>query len=281
MDKIHGWCAIVCRGTDAAGVRRLVDALSIRGLDARPMRASRLAPPGGGDAPRVAVCRLPSGTPATEMSCLSALEDRWPWVNRPSRVAFVHDKLATLGALARAGLPVPPTVCVSRDQEACLDGLTGDRFAVKPVHGAAGHGVTICSGRDRALRRARAFADLSGPVLIQPYLGEGIDHRLFVIDGAVVAAMQRVPDPRDGRGNTLYGARVENWDPPPADRELALAAAAVLGLEVAGVDLVETERSSLVLEANSCPGFSAIEACTGVDLAGLVADLTLSRAASR
>ena len=169
---------------------------------------------------------------------------------------------------------------VVRDVAGDLGGLPGDRFVVKPLRGAAGHGVTVGLDRERAVRHARAFAELTGSALVQSCLGTGLDRRLFIIDGVVVAAMERRPTAH-GRGSVLYGGDARPWQPNDAQRALGLAASAVLGLDVAAVDLLDDHGRDVALEVNACPGFAAIEAVTGLDIEGMLADATLRRCGLR
>lgn len=240
-----------------------------RGVTARPL----LLPEVGASpvAPVTFLCRLPSGTRAADLRRLLPLEQSGTWINRPSALLRAHDKPASLELLRGRGVPAVPTVLVERDGEVDLSELRGDRFVVKPAIGLSGHGVTPGLDRERAAACARAFAELSGRALVQPSIGGGVDRRLFVIDGRVVAAMERVPRAEDGRGNTRYGAVPRRWSSTPRDEEIAIRASAVLGLEVAGVDLLHDGGEPLVLEVNSCPGITAIEAATGVDVADALA----------
>lgn len=280
-------------------MRKLLDACARAGTPARARRPAELAAEfadegarggtgtpahAGPDAPagarRVLVTRLPSGTPLDELCALLPLEDAGArWINRPSRLLRAHDKAASLGALAAAGVPVVPTAVVRRDApDPDLDRLPGERYVVKPIHGAAGRGVTVGLDAARALRRARAFAELSGPALVQPYVGGGVDRRAFVVGGEIVASMQRTPRASGGRGNAFQGARIEPWRPGEAERDTALASARALGLDVAGVDLLADGR---VLEVNACPGLDAIALASGLDVAALLADFVIRTARVR
>jgi ribosomal protein S6--L-glutamate ligase len=203
--------------------------------------------------------------------------DGMPFLNRPSVVREVHDKAQALRRLADAGMDVPPTVFIKRDDVASLDALDGDVFVVKPATGAAGRGVTMNLDRRAALRSAIAFADASGPVLVQPALGEGIDRRLFVVAGKIVAAMERRPARPGERGSLHYGAEARKMEPSPAECDLALSAADLFGLDVAGVDLLRHDGRSIVLEVNACPGVEGIQTATGTDAAASIAEEVVRR----
>ena len=109
----------------------------------------------------VVVLRLPSGTPPDELDLLRGLAGRvGRWIDPPHLVGRAHHKPGALDILATAGIPVPPSVCLLRDEPGDLAGLPGDLFVLKPVRGAAGHGVTMALDRERALLHGRAHADL-------------------------------------------------------------------------------------------------------------------------
>lgn len=272
----------MCRLPPSPSNLRLLAAFSERGLDPRAVHPvalpahipPALRSPGRAAEAGVLLCRLPSGTPASWLLPARLAERGGQrFLNRPSALVTAHDKPATLLRLAQAGLPVPPTLCVVRDGPSDLDALPGERFVVKPVAGASGHGVTVGLGRAAASACAAAFADASGPVLVQPLLGEGLDRRLFLVGERIVAAMERRPAGRDGRGNLVYGAQPSPWQPSRDEQRLALDACRALALDVAAVDLLVHDGRALVLEVNSAPGLIGIERATGVDVAGAIATL--------
>lgn len=259
----EAWCALVCRRADVPGVVRLLAAARAGGLAMRTVHPDAA---GGVPVPDVVLPRLPSGGSLGRLAGWSAA----PCVNGPAAIALTQDKPAALARLAASGVPVPPTAVVSRHAPSDLAGLSGERFVVKPVQGAAGRGVGVGWTLEEAAARAAAFADLSGPALVQPQLGGGVDRRLFLVDGELVAAMERRPDPEDGRGSLLYGATATSIAPSDDELRLARRAADALALDVAGVDLLVTDDGPLVLEVNACPGLKGIEAATGVDVAGAI-----------
>jgi ribosomal protein S6--L-glutamate ligase len=274
-----GHVALVCRQDDAHGVARLLACAAARGLQLRPVAPARLAAPGDRGAPALAFTRLISGTPPWMLAPLWRAERLGlPFVNPPSALALAHDKAEALAALDAAGLRTVPTALVVRDADAAaaLAALPGERFVLKTVAGAAGRGVVVGLDRAAAARGAAAFADASGPVLVQPVMGGGVDRRLLVVGGRVVAAMERRPDPT-GRANLRVGAAATPFEPDAPQAALAVAAAAALRLDVAGVDLLSDERGPLLLEVNASPGLKGVEAVTGRDVAGAILDLLLAR----
>jgi ribosomal protein S6--L-glutamate ligase len=230
--------------------------------------------------PASALLRLPSGVAVEDLAalCVASQDVTTRWIDPPERVSAVHDKARCLALLARAGLPVPPTVVVRRDDAPDLSELPGEAFVVKPNRGSSGRGVTVGLGREDAARRASAFAELCGPALIQPLLGGGIDRRLLVLGGQVVAAMERVPAGADGRANTVYGASARSIQPNAEECRLAIAAAEVTGLLVAGVDLLKDGDRHVLLEVNTCPGLVALGSASGVDVGTMLVNLVLSEA---
>jgi len=290
---LSGRCGLVCRLPASPSNERLLAALQARGIAARAVHPAALstsvAPAGAagdaGDADAAAtlfVCRLPSGTPPAWLLPLRLAERAGRrFVNRPSALAVAHDKPEALARLSAAGLPVPPTRCIVSGGSDDLAGLPGERFVVKPAAGASGHGVTVGLDRATAAACAAAFADASGPVLVQPLLGEGLDRRLLLAGGRLIAAMERRPARLDGRGNLVYGARATALQPSAEETALALAAVRALQLDVAAVDLLVHEGRALVLEVNSAPGLVGIERATGIDVAGALAAFVADRLAER
>jgi ribosomal protein S6--L-glutamate ligase len=271
------------RTTRGPGVVRLVESFGARGVPAHPIRPAEFSAVAAAHPPAAAVLRLPSGAPESELEALAAIVSQtgaMSWINSVASVARAHDKLKSLALLEAADLPVPPTELVLRDVTDTMDSLPGERFVVKPLRGAAGHGVTVGLAREEATRHARAFADLTGSALVQACLGDGLDRRLFIVDGAVVGAMERRPTTH-GRGSVLYGGAARPWVPNDAQRTLGLRAAEVLGLDIAGVDLLDDRGRDVVLEVNACPGFAAIETVTGLDIAGSIAEMVLRRCGLR
>jgi ribosomal protein S6--L-glutamate ligase len=271
---------VACRLPESEANRAIVRACEARGIPARLGHPARIAAQPADDEALI-LCRLPSGVPAAWTSALLPAERRGrPFLNRPSALAVAHDKARALAVLAAAGLPVPPTVCVMRDGPTSLDALPGSRFVVKPVQGAAGRGVTMGLSRERAARCAAAFAEASGPALVQPLLGDGVDRRLLVVGDSIAAAFARRPRDPGARASLAYGGHAEPWSPDEVEQALGLAAARTLGLDVAGVDMLHDDAGPLLLEVNACPGLAGIGRASGRDVAAAIADLvhaTLAR----
>jgi ribosomal protein S6--L-glutamate ligase len=273
--------ALVCREEDAPGRARLLAASAACGVALRQVLPTALVPPGAPGAPALALVRLSSGTPPALLLPLRAAEARGlRFVNAPSALAVAHEKSAAHSALLAAGLPVVPTVAVVRDADAraALAPLHGARFVVKTATGSSGRGVVTDLSRAEAERCAAAFAELCGPVLVQPQLGGGVDRRLFVVDGRVVACMERRPGD-GGRANHRVGAPAAPFEPSTTEVALARRATAALRLDVAGVDLLVGPDGPLLLEVNTSPGLKGIETVTGRDVAGAILALASRRLA--
>jgi ribosomal protein S6--L-glutamate ligase len=275
-----GGCVLACRLPASEANRAVARACEARGVPVRTLHPADAAALPAADGALV-LCRLPSGVPAAWAGALLPAERAGrAFLNRPSALLLAHDKPRALAALAAAGLPVPPTVVVQRDGPAALAALPGERFVVKPVSGAAGRGVTMGLSRERAALCAAAFAELSGPVLVQPVLGDGVDRRLFVVGDAVAACFLRHPAAQGGRASLLYGGHGAPWSPDADELALGLAAVRALGLDIAGVDLLRTPDGPVVLEVNACPGLAGIARATGQDLAASIAGLVHATLAS-
>ncbi|MGE3966177.1 MAG: RimK family alpha-L-glutamate ligase [Planctomycetota bacterium] len=213
----------------------------------------------------------------TQLQVLEALGVR-P-LNTSAGIERARDKFRSLLRLSAQGLPVPHSVLV-KDLDridtvlADLDQASGaSDVVIKPVHGAQGRGVMLALGRTSAASVLEGLICAGQEVLVQEFLTAAVagDQRLLVLDGAVVGAVRRRPPAGGFRSNVHRGAIAEPLATTPAARALAVAAAGVLGLRFAGVDLVERRPGDLVvLEVNPSPGWEGLEKATGVDVAALV-----------
>ena len=117
-----------------------------------------------------------------------------------------------------------------------------------------------------------AFRQLDADIMVQEYIKEssGTDIRAFVIGNRVVAAMRRIAPEGEFRSNLHRGASVERIKLTTEENQIAIRAANILGLSIAGVDLMRSERGPLILEVNSSPGLQGIETCTNIDIASQI-----------
>jgi len=194
--------------------------------------------------------------------------------NTADAILRARDKLHSLQLLAREGIGLPTTVFGDNpDDTADLLKMLGDPpHVIKLNEGAQGQGVLLAEKRSAAQGMIEAFRGLYANFLVQEFIKEakGADLRCFVVGGRVVAAMQRQAPEGEFRANIHRGGTAIPVILTPQETEMALHAARVMGLGIAGVDLLRSTRGPLVLEVNSSPGLEGIEAATGVDVAGAI-----------
>lgn len=185
-----------------------------------------------------------------------------------------RDKLRSLQILSRAGLGLPKTVFsnYSKDVGAIIDKAGGAPVVIKLLEGTQGLGVVLADNRNSAESILEAFNGLQARVIVQEFIKEakGADIRAFVIDGVVVGAMKRQGKEGEFRSNLHRGGSANIIKLTDEEENAAIKAAKVLGLGVAGVDMLQSARGPLILEVNSSPGLEGIEAATGKDIAGKI-----------
>lgn len=185
-----------------------------------------------------------------------------------------RDKLAALQALVAAGVPVPETAAarepsVNEDVLALFESMP---LVVKLLQSSAGNGVVLADTQKAAKALFSAFHQLDADFLIQEFIAEanGEDIRAFIVDGTVVAAMQRTAPPGEFRANVHQGGSVASVELTDMEKDVAVRAAEALGLSVAGVDILRSANGPLVLEVNVSPGLQGIERASGVDVADAI-----------
>ncbi len=182
-----------------------------------------------------------------------------------------RDKLRSMQILTRSGVGLPTTSFAhdSQDIDGILQVVGGPPVVVKLLEGTQGVGVVLAETRKAAESVISAFRQLDANFLVQEYISEagGADIRAFVVGGEVVAAMRRQSPPGDFRSNLHRGGHAEAVKLTPNQRATAIRAARAMGLEVAGVDLIQSSEGPMVLEVNSSPGLEGIEGASGVDIA--------------
>jgi RimK family alpha-L-glutamate ligase len=193
-------------------------------------------------------------------------------VNHPRAIERTVDKSWASALLARAGVPTPPTIVCERydGAMAAFEQLGGD-VVVKPLFGAMGNGIVRVEDRDVAHRVFRALELERAVYYVQRTVapGDGRSLRALVVAGDVAGAMERVTD--SWRANIARGARPRAVVLTDAQRGLALAAAAALEADVAGIDLlVAPDGTEFVLEVNGIPGWQALQSVCEHDLTGRV-----------
>ena len=145
-------------------------------------------------------------------------------------------------------------------------------MVVKLLEGTQGIGVVLAESHAAASSVIEAFQGLEQNILIQKFIKEanGADIRALVVGRKVVAAMKRQAVAGEFRSNLHRGGTARKFRLPPEFRKTALAAARVLGLRVAGVDMIESAEGPMVMEVNSSPGLEGIEKATGLNVAETV-----------
>lgn len=193
-------------------------------------------------------------------------------LNESDAIIRARDKLRSLQLLSREGIGMPVTgFAHSPDDTEDLMQLVGDApVIIKLTEGSQGQGVVLAETRQAAESVIDAFRGLDAHFLVQRFVKEarGADIRCFVVGGKVVAAMKRQAKRGEFRANIHRGASAEDAKITKREREMAIRAAEVIGLNVAGVDIIRSTHGPLVLEVNSSPGLEGIEAATQKDIAG-------------
>ncbi len=185
-----------------------------------------------------------------------------------------RDKLRSLQILARAGLGLPKTVFTNYSKEVnkLIDSVGGAPLIVKLLEGTQGYGVVLAPTKKAAQSIIEAFHSMKARVIVQEFISEskGADLRAFVVGGKVVGAMKRQGKEGEFRSNLHQGGTSSLIKLNKKEREAALTAAQAMGLPIAGVDMLQSERGPLILEVNSSPGLEGIEKTTNKDIAGAI-----------
>lgn len=193
-------------------------------------------------------------------------------LNRADAIASSRDKLYALQLLQRGGLDIPTTGLAYSplDVNVLADIVGGAPFVMNVLEGTRGHGVALAETRAAAAELVGERASPRANLLVQEFIGEaqGQDLCCFVVDGKVVAAIERCAAPGDFRASTQKGGSALRTRISKEERRLAIGAVRTMGLQVASVDMVRSRKGPLVLEINSSPGLFAIERATGKDIAG-------------
>jgi ribosomal protein S6--L-glutamate ligase len=192
-------------------------------------------------------------------------------LNESQAIARSRDKLRCLQLLSRHDIGLPPTVFTRQAEHVpdCIEQMDGPPVVVKLLQGTQGIGVVLAESTMAASSVIEAFHGLEQNILIQKFIKEanGSDIRALVVGRKVVAAMRRQAVAGEFRSNIHRGGTTKKVRLPLEYRKTALAAAKVLGLTVAGVDLIESAEGPMVMEVNSSPGLEGIQKATGIDVA--------------
>lgn len=182
-----------------------------------------------------------------------------------------RDKLRSLQILSRAGLNLPKTAFtdVSKSPEGLVEQVGGPPCVIKLLEGTQGIGVLLAHTKSAASSVLEAFQGLNARVMVQEFIEEsnGADIRAFVVDGVVVGAMKRQGKEGEFRSNLHRGGTATIVELTDEEENAALKATRVLGLGVAGVDMLQSHTGPKIMEVNSSPGLEGIEGATGKDIA--------------
>lgn len=214
------------------------------------------------------------------VDALHWLEERGvPVINTPRALERCIDKFYTSALLHEAGVPTPETIVCERPDEA-MDAVRalGD-VVIKPIFGSLGHGIVRVSDPDVALRVVRALDEVRAVFYVQRAVDHGgRDIRVFVVGGRVVGAIERRAPAGEWRTNIARGGGAHAVTLSPEWTQLAVRAAAVVGADYAGVDLLPAvDGSVFVLEVNGIPGWQGLQRATGIDVAAAVVEHALAR----
>ena len=195
-------------------------------------------------------------------------------LNPSHAVTVSRDKLRAVQILSRRDIGIPATVFVWRKSDVvpAIERVGGPPVIIKLIEGTQGIGVILAESTEMAVTIVETLQSAKQNVLIQKFVGEsrGRDLRAFVVGGKVVAAMRRTAKGQEFRSNLHRGGRATRVVLDEEYARTAVHAAQILGLRVAGVDVLEGRDGPQVLEANSSPGLKGIETATGVDVAAAI-----------
>lgn len=230
------------------------------------------------DMPKLVLARLGAGILPFQLAVLRHFEQASiACVNPSVAIETVKDKLRTSQILSRHSIPIPPTMMVRMPiDDKLVETHIGFPCVIKVVTGSYGEGVYLCE-KKRDYKKLMEFIDNLGnkkTMIVQKYMNHrvGEDLRVLVIGGKTIGAMKRTAPEGDFRANITAGGTGEPFEVTAEIDFIARETAKVLGLDIAGVDLLFTETGFVVCEANSNPGFNGFEKYCGIDVADVLTD---------
>ncbi len=283
--------AILSRGPNLYSTRRLREACEARGHEAKVLNTLSFAIEVEGGSPSLyykskklrpydaVIPRIGASVTFFGTATVRQFEQMGVFCLNPSHAISVsRDKLRALQVLSRHRVGIPKTLFVRNTAEILpgIERLGGAPVVVKLLEGTQGIGVILAD----STKIAEAIIEtLSGPakmsVLLQQFVKEsrGRDVRAFVVGNRVVAAMRRVAAGDEFRSNIHRGGNAETVELDEEYTRVAVHAAQIIGLRVAGVDMLEGKDGPIIMEVNSSPGLEGIEGATGIDVAGEIVKL--------
>ncbi len=193
-------------------------------------------------------------------------------LNSSAAITQSRDKLFSLQLLLNNGIDIPTTGFANSplDTNDLIKMVGGSPLIIKLLEGTQGKGVVLAETKKAAESVINAFKSLNANILVQEFIKEanGKDIRCFVVDGKVVAAIQREALPGEFRANIHLGGTASVIKVTLEEKKIAIRAAKAMNLKVAGVDIIRSDKGPLLLEVNSSPGLEGIEGATNKDIAG-------------
>lgn len=201
-----------------------------------------------------------------------------PVLNKSSAIALARDKFMCAQCLVANGISVPATAMIRNpeDIDTALKFVGGPPVILKIIEGAQGIGVLLAESRDSIESTINAFFSLGQNIIIQQFVSEskGKDIRILVVGDRVLASMKRVAKAGEFRTNIHRGGQGEKVNLPSLYHEIALHAVKAIGLDVAGVDIIESINGPKVLEINPSPGIEGLEKTSNIDIAVSIIEYT-------
>lgn len=195
-------------------------------------------------------------------------------INESVGISRSRDKLRSLQLLSRKGIGLPKTGFAHHPDKISdlLKNIGGAPVVIKLLEGTQGIGVVLAETDQTATSVIEAFMGLKANILVQEFIKEagGSDIRCLVVGGKVIAAMKRQGAEGEFRSNLHRGGSASLVKLSPAERKTAVDAAATMGLNMCGVDILRSHRGPVVMEVNSSPGLEGIEKATSKDIATMI-----------
>lgn len=195
-------------------------------------------------------------------------------VNDSVAITRARDKLRSLQILSKKGIGMPVTGFAHSIDEIqdLIKMVGGPPLIIKFLEGTQGIGVVLVESSKAARSVIEAFLGLKVNILVQEYIKEaaGADIRCFVVGGDVVVAMKRQAASEEFRSNLHRGGKATEVEISEEERTMAIRSAHILGLNVAGVDIIRSSRGPMIMEVNASPGLEGIEKATGKDVASSI-----------
>lgn len=195
-------------------------------------------------------------------------------INPSIAITRSRDKLRSQQLLAMKGIDMPLTGFANApsDVDDLIKIVGGTPLVIKLIEGTQGVGVVLAETRKAAESVIQTLMGLNANIIIQEFIKEakGEDIRCFVVGNKVIASMRRQAEAGEFRANIHRGGKAEIVKITKAERDIAIKAAKIMGLKMAGVDMLRSERGPLILEINSSPGLEGIESATNKDIAGMI-----------